>query len=125
MKSFQKNRRFNRLFQSKAFLLFLGIVLLISFYSIFGFMNKMRETVKNKNIVQDKIEELEKTKEKLNLDIKKLDTKDGTEESIRQKFGLAKEGEEMIMIVDSKNVSEGQKELDSKGFFSIIKSWFK
>ncbi|MCM2339450.1 MAG: septum formation initiator family protein [Burkholderiales bacterium] len=125
MKSFQKNKRFNRLFQSKVFLLFLGIVLLVSFYSIFGFMNKMRETVKNKNIVRDKIEELEKTKEKLNLDIKKLDTKDGTEESIRQKFGLAKEGEEMIMIVEDKNVGEDQKELDSKGFFSVIKSWFK
>ena len=88
-------------------------------------MIKMEETKKNRQIVEDKISELEKSKEKLNADLKKLDTQEGTEENIREKFGLAKEGENMVLIVEDKNNKEGAKESDSSGFFSIIKSWFK
>ena len=85
----------------------------------------MEETGKNRKIVEDKITELEKSKEKLNSDITKLKTEQGIEESIREKFGLAKEGENMILIIDDKNSSEIPKNTDSGGFFSFLKNLFK
>ena len=63
----------------------------------------MIETRKNRQRVENKVAELEKEKEKLNSDIAQLKTEEGTEASIREKFGLAKEGEEMIVIVEDMN----------------------
>ncbi len=111
--------------QSKLFLIFLGVVIIVFSFSIFSFMNKMEETVKNKKIIEDKIAELEKSKEKLNSDITKLKTESGIEENIREKFGLAKEGENMILIVDDKNSPQTQKPPDSPWFFSFFDNLFK
>ncbi len=88
-------------------------------------MNKMEETIKNKKITQDRITELEKSKNKLNSDIAKLKTEEGIEGNIRDKFGLAKEGENMILIIEDKNQEEVPKEPESTSFWSILKGWFR
>ncbi len=125
MRSFQKKGRWKKITQSKMFLMFLGILILIFVFSVFSFMGKMEETSKNKKIVEDKIAELEKSKEKLNEDINKLKTDEGVEENIREKFGLAKEGENMIMIIDDKNQAETPKKDTSFNLFTTIESWFR
>ena len=125
MRSFQKRGKLRQVMQSKLFLIFLGVVIIVFSFSIFSFMNKMEETVKNKKIIEDKIAELEKSKEKLNSDIAKLRTESGIEENIREKFGLAKEGENMILIVDDKNSPQTQKPPDSPWFFSFFDNLFK
>jgi len=111
--------------QSKTFLMFLGILIIIFSFSMFSFVNKMEETSKNRKIVEDKITELEKSKEKLNSDINELKTDQGVEENIREKFGLAKDGENMMMVVDDKNKVEEPAKDSSGGFFNTIKNWFK
>ena len=88
-------------------------------------MGKMEETSKNKEIVQNKIAELEKSKEALNSEINKLKTENGIEENIRVKFGLGKVGENMILVIDDKNSVDAQKKTDSGGFFSFFKNLFK
>ncbi|OGI70994.1 hypothetical protein A3B84_02345 [Candidatus Nomurabacteria bacterium RIFCSPHIGHO2_02_FULL_35_13] len=125
MGNFQKSGRLRRIMQSNIFLIFLGIIILSFSFSMFSFMGKTEETIRNKKIIEDKITELEKSKEKLNSDIVKLKTEEGIEENIRDKFGLAKEGENMILITDDKKQTETQKEPDSGLFWSIIKSWLK
>ena len=72
MRSFQKKGRIRHIMQSKIFLIFLGIIILISLYTIFGFMNRMEETTENKRIIEDKITELEKSKEIFSSEIEKL-----------------------------------------------------
>ena len=111
--------------QSKPFLIFFGVLILFFIFIMFGFMNKMEDTSKNRKIVEDKILELEKSKEKLNSEISKLKTEKGVEESIREKFGLAKEGENMILVVDEKNSLIEGKKTNSNGFFSFLKNLFK
>lgn len=125
MKNFKKRGRFENLMQSKPFLIFFGIIIIFFIFSMFGFMNKMEETRKNRKIAEDKIIELEKSKEKLNTEISKLKTEKGVEESIREKFGLAKEGEDMILVIDDKNTPTEEKEANSSGFFDFFKNLFK
>ena len=85
----------------------------------------MQLTKENREIVEYKIAELEKGKEKLSSDIAKLQTEEGVEENIREKFGLAKEGEGMIVIVEDKNQPEIPLETNTSGFFSFFKNLFK
>lgn len=125
MNKFQKKGKWDNLIYSKIFLTFLGILIIFFIFNMFHFMNKASDTFKNKKNVEDKIIELEKSKDKFNTDILKLQTEKGVEESIREKFGLAKEGENMIMIVNDKNEKKVEESNDSKGFLYFFKNWFK
>ncbi len=125
MKNFQKGNRFKNIIQSKPVLLFLSVLILFFIWNMIGLFDKMQDTIKNRKIVENKINELQKDKEKLSFDIVNLNTDKGIEESIRNKFGLAKEGEDMIVVVEDKNLLENKKDEEEKGFFSFLKNLFK
>lgn len=125
MRSFQEKKGFKHILESKPVLLFLAILVLVFAWNVFGFWGKMEETRKNKKIAEDKIVELQQEKEKLSSDISKLKTDQGVEESIRDKFGLVKEGENMIVVFDNKDNSAVPLETNTGGFFSFLKNLFK
>jgi cell division protein FtsB len=125
MRNFQKENKLKYIMQSKVFLILLGIIIISFFFSMFNFLDKMQETKRNREIVENKIIELQKSKEKLSAEIDKLKTEEGVEASIREKFGLAKEGENMIVIVEDKNKNDLKAEANSSSFFEFFKSWFK
>ena len=110
--------------QSKPVLLFLAVLLFIFAWGVFGFISKTGATRENRKISENKVAELERKKEKLSADIAKLETDEGVEENIRQKFGLAKEGEGVIIIVEDPNKPEIPKE-ESKGFWSFFADWLE
>ena len=124
MRSFQQKIRFRNIIYSRPILLFLVVLILFFAWGVLGFMDKMVVTRENREIVKSKVAQLKEKKEKLSSDINKLKSYNGIEESIRDKFGLAKEGEGMIVIVDDKNIVKVLKE-NSGGFFYFLKNWFK
>ena len=102
------------------------VILMIFFsYNMLGLFGKMLETGKNKEIAEAKLIELKESKDKLDSDISKLNTNQGLEESIREKFGLVKEGENMIVIVDEKKEEEVPLEASTGGFFSFFINLFR
>src|SRR3989338_6525238 len=124
MKSFQQKRGFRNILQSKLVLGFLGILLLIFAWSIIGFTRKMETTRENRKMIENKVEALRQEKEKLSTDIAKLETEEGVEASIREKFGLGKEGEGLIIIVEDKNTPKIE-EKPRRGFLNFFKNLFK
>ena len=125
MRNFQEKKRFKQVMQSKPVLVVLGIVILVFAWSVFGLVGKMRETIKNRQVAEEKIQALQKEKEQLTNNIDQLKTNQGLEENIREKFGLAKDGEGMVVVTDDKDSSVGGAGNKSAGFFSKIINWFK
>lgn len=125
MRNFQEKRRYKQIMRSKPVLMLLGIIIVVFAWSIFGLVGKMQETIKNKKIGEDKVQELQTSKEKLSEEINKLQTEKGIEENIRKNYDVVKDGEGMIVVVEDKNLPEVQTENKSIGFFSFFKSWFK
>lgn len=109
--------------QSRPALILLGLAALFFAWSVFGFLGKMEETKKSKEIAEHKVTEFEEKKQKLGADIEKLQTEEGIEENIREKFGLAREGEGVIIIVDDQKPES--EEPKSGGFLNWLKSLFK
>ena len=103
MKNFQRKMGLREIMQSKPVLILLGVVILVFAWSVLNFWNKMQETSKNKKIIEDKVALLKQQKEKLTADINSLNTEEGKEKIFRENFGLVKEGEGMIVVVDDKN----------------------
>ena len=124
MRNFQDKR--NRHFwQSWPVLILLFILLVIFAWNVFDFWQKMQDTSKNRKIAEDKITQLKKQKEELSINIAKLNTDRGVEEVIRDKFGLVKEGEKMIVIVEDKNKEVVEMPSKFSRFISFFKDLFK
>jgi len=125
MRNFNKKRNIGSLFYSTPVLAVLGLILLVFLYNLFGLLGKMRETVKNKNTAEEKLAELSVNKEKLTQDIARLSTEEGKEENIREKFGLVKEGEGVIIIVEEEEKVQVDLEANTGGFLNFFKNMFK
>ncbi|MFA5778355.1 MAG: septum formation initiator family protein [Candidatus Paceibacterota bacterium] len=124
MRNFQQKSSWRKIAESKPVLIVLGVLILFFAWSVFGFWNKMKETSKNKEMTEDKISALKQQKEKLVLDIESLNTDEGKEKFFRENFGLVKEGEDVIVVVEDKNQSLSPAS-NSGGFFSFFMNWFK
>src|SRR6185369_1185261 len=103
----------------------LGVFILIFAWNILGFWNKMRETSRNEKIAAQKVADLQQQKEKLSSDIDSLKTEEGKEKVFRENYGLAKEGEGVIIVVDDKNAAAAGKAKSSGGFFSFFTNWLR
>lgn len=123
MSNFHKERGWRNIIQSKPVLILFGILILVFAWNILGFWNKMQDTEKNRKIVEEKVAILKQQKEKLSLDINSLQTDQGKEKLFRENFGLAKEGEDMIIVIADKNPPEVPKTTSPSGFFSFLFFW--
>jgi len=126
MQNFKTQKsKVRKILESKLMLVLLFVALLFFAWNVADFISKSRETSLNRKIAEEKVMELQGKKEKLSTDINRLQTKDGIESSIREKFGLAKEGENVIVIIDDKNKQETEVEEKDSGFWYFLKNWFK
>ena len=126
MKKFQEKNRWRNIVQSKPVLVLLVLLLIAFVWSVFGLMIRMQETSKNKKIEENKIFDLMQRRDTLSVDIDSLKTEKGVEENIREKFGLTKDGEGMIIIVDDQKESNSlENEVSSNAFLSFLKKIFK
>jgi cell division protein FtsB len=124
MKNFQEKNRYRKIIQSKPVLIILGICLVFFIFNIVQLTSKAIETKKNREIAENKINELQTQKSELEYKIQKLNTEKGMEENIREKFGLGKEGEGMIVIVDEKEKIKNEEIENSSKFLNFFKNLF-
>ena len=125
MRNLGNQNKWRSVLQSGPVLFVLFLIVLAFAWSVFGFWNKMSDTRKNRQIVEAKVAELKKEQLRLSADISKLNTEAGVEDSIREKFGLAKEGEGLIVVVEDENEIDQEAEDDSNWLVSFFKNLFK
>lgn len=119
MRKFQDRRKFRKLiFSSLSFALLLIVsVLLVN--ATFKVYVKNNNAVEKNEKVKAQITELEERKRKLEAELARLQTQNGIEEEIREKFNMQKPGEQVLTIVENKEVNVDLNEGESKdGFFS-------
>ena len=101
MKEFKKEKS-NSFWHSPLTLVVLFLFLIVFAYNLIGLIEKDRDTVEKKSLMLDEIDSLKKREIMLNNDINKLNTDEGIEDTIREKYQVAKPGEKMVVIVDDK-----------------------
>ena len=122
MRNFQNKKNTRGILYSRPVLVCIALILLFFMWGVVRFFIKMEETSKNRDIAELKLVELNKNKDKLISDIENLNTDRGKEASIRDKFGLAKEGEGLIVVVDEK-VNTVENETEDKNWATSL--WSK
>ena len=120
-----KNKDKYHFWHSPIMLLLIFCVLVLFIYNVKGLFQKEIETNKNKVAELNKINDLRKRENSLQSEINKLNTTQGVEESIRDKFQVVKPGENMVVIVnDPENHTTTPPTSTSHGFWDYIKKFF-
>lgn len=125
MRGYGNKKKGNSILYSWPVLVVFAVILLFFAWGVLRFVVKMRDTEKNKRIAALKVEELTKSKEKLSADIESLKTDKGVEANIREKFGFAKEGEELIVVVEDRNTAKKEPEQEKSWFMLMVDRWFR
>ena len=105
MKEFQRKNDIKKVIYSRFVLALILIVLFFFVKATIDFYQKAAESKKRKERAETELLELQKRKENLENKIQSLSSPVGVEKELREKFDLVKEGEETILIGDSKGTS--------------------
>jgi cell division protein FtsB len=122
MKFKKSNYRF---WHSPLALIILFCLLVFFGYKIIDLVKKDIETREQKNLALDAKDNQEKREASLLEEIAKLNTDEGKEEILREKYPVVKEGEKMVTIVNEGiNDSSATTQKTSHGFWNWIKGIF-
>ena len=127
MNEFKKEKKEYNFWHSPVSLAILFCILVVFVYNMVDLFKKERETAKKKELIQEQIDTLTKREKILSEDIKKLETEEGVEDIIREKYQVTKEGEKMVVIVDENEQTQNKEEESSPkhGFVNWFKSVFQ
>lgn len=124
MLEFQEKRKFKKLIYSKITLVLLLIIIALLLNAIWGMYIKQHTAITNFDKTAAVYDSLQTRQEMISSEIERLKTSVGIEEEIRQKYGLVKPGEEVIVMVGD-NTASSSADSSSVGFWQKIKDWFK
>lgn len=121
-----KSPIFKKIFSSKPLSYLLALLLLFTFVSLGREINRQIHLRKELANIQSQAITLETENQRLLNELEKIQTDFFKEKAAREKMGLRKPGERMIVIVPSDNL-EQEKESDLKYFgkkVSNFKAWW-
>ena len=111
MLDFVQKRKVRHIMYHKGTLIVLGLLVLLVLHSTWVIFQKKQESERLKNAALANVTELQTRDESLQAQIDRLQTPQGVEEEVRSKFNVAKDNEQMVVVVpnsdqDSSTTSE-------------------
>lgn len=121
---FQEKRKVKKFMYSKVTLVVLVILTVLILKAVWSVYQKQQFTKDNLNKTASDYNNLKEREERLSREINWLKTENGIEQEIREKYGLVKPGEEVIVIVDKDNVDDGAN-IPSESLWQKILIWLR
>ena len=121
MREYQDRNRRKKLIYSPAVLVGFFIILFFLLISLWGIFKKSQEALRlRKENMQEK-EEILSRKVSLEEEVDRLASDAGKEEAIRKRFSVKKPGEEVLVILPSKDKNDDSSNDSKSNFF--VKIW--
>lgn len=99
MKKFESKKQIKSKIYSKTTLIVLIFLIILLIKGVFTLYLRNKESIVVRDSAQVRLMELENRRNSLNSEIEKLNRDEGVEEEIREKFNVAKPGENVVLIV--------------------------
>ena len=125
MLEFQEKIKLKKLLYSKITLFILIIVTIFLLNAVWDVYKKQGITKANLVKTATSLGALQVREKTLSSEIQRLNTESGKEEEVRDKYGLVRPGEEVIVIVDKSNDKDAVATSTSESFWGKIGNWFK
>jgi cell division protein FtsB len=125
MMEFQEKRKLKRVLYSKVVLIILLLLILFGLKQVLDIYTKQRLTRDNLAKTATVYDGLQAREKMLSSEIDRLKTQAGTEEEIREKYGLVKPGEEVLTVVDGDDNSGLDSPSTPISFWQRVIDWMK
>jgi len=100
MREFQERRRIKKFLHSRYAIAVLLIILVVMSRAVWGVYQKHQKSEEIVARAQSDLKVLKEREAMLGASIKALETEEGKEREIRDRFGVVREGERLIVLVD-------------------------
>lgn len=118
-----------RIFRSKLYswpiLILLFALVIFLGHGVWNMYAKVRTSEAQLAQAQAELDELKERRKELENKIAYIETETGIEEHLRREFDVAKEGEQVVVILDNGEEVEEVISFEEKGFWERFKEWFK
>jgi len=123
MKELQRKQKFRHIIYSIPSLLVLFAIALLLAKGALGVVSKEKESSERLRYLEEKENSLSLREQELRKGVARLQTEEGIENEIKEKFSVTQEGEYVAVIVDDRRISSSTDELRLvwyKRFWSFI-----
>lgn len=125
MLPFQERKKFRKVLYSKASILVLFVVLVLVLHGAWGVHQKAEIARAERNESIRMLTELQERNNALEISLERLKSSQGIEDEVRQKYAVARPGEEVVVVVDaSDKKGKNEDEVQEKSFLQRIVSFF-
>ncbi len=125
MREFQDRRRVRRLLHSRYVIGALIVVFALSIRAVWGIYDKYTKSEELSARMEANLEELRSRKQKLEDLNASLGTAEGREREIRDRFGVVREGERTIVIVDDPGTNSDVTPLEPRSWWTVFLDIFR
>ncbi|MCX6735541.1 MAG: hypothetical protein NTZ13_00475 [Candidatus Parcubacteria bacterium] len=125
MLDFKEKQKTRRLMYSSPMLVFLAILFVFFASRIWGLYQTNREAVRKANEAKAELRSLEERKTDLEKRVSFLKTERGQESEIREKFMVGKEGEGVILVVDTPQATTTKESAPEPSAWSRFLNFFR
>ncbi len=125
MREFQDKKRLRNILYSPIVLIALVCLIVFFAHATWGVYQKERDSAATAVQAQAELTRMEDRNAVLTSNIQKLSTDEGVEEEIRQQFGVAKPGENMIIIVGNNESATTDSATSTQDWWQKMSEWFK
>ncbi len=120
MAHIDRRRFITKLTHSRVSHVILFLLMTLFVYSAVGAYRKSRIANDRMSASLSELIELEDQKSRLSTELENSNTDFGREKALREKFNVVKEGEQVIVIVNDKDLGKVSTDTEKKGFFEKI-----
>jgi cell division protein FtsB len=125
MLEFQEKIKLRKFLYSRITLIVLLVILFFLVRAVWSVYQKQEMTRENLTRTTVNFNNLQARQEMLSTEIERLKTESGKEQEIREKYGLVRPGEEVMVVVDKNNDAEPDAGSTKISFWQKIKDWLK
>ncbi len=125
MLEFQEKRKLRRFLYSRITSVILLVIIFFILKGVWGVYEKQSIAKENLKKISTNFNTLLERELILTSEINRLKTDIGVEEEIREKYGLVKPGEEVLVIIDDDEVVGSPSISSGSNFWQKIVDWFK
>lgn len=125
MLEFQEKRRLKKVLYSKFVLVLLIVIIILSLNAVWQVYKKQMMAKENLIQTASVFDQLKARESMLTSGVERLKTESGTEQEIREKYGLVKPGEEVIVVVKQGDSTSSEGISKEIGFWQKVLNWLK
>ncbi len=123
MEDFRSKQKIRKRLYSRATFFVLLLVTVLLLKGVWGAWDKHRESKQNLKNVEQELVQARNRELELTTRIEKLETQEGMEKEIRERFSVTKPGEEIVLIVEE-DTSSGAYKAEDLPWWKKVGRWF-